>query len=272
MIKKTVFILLVFTSSLTFANELFPSVENWNLKEEVKEFNSDNLWELINGAADMYFRYNFESLLFGVYESDKAEEINVYIYKQADPASAFGIYTQERGDAFTNNGIGTEGYTIDEAVIFLKGQYYVKLYSNNEGTVESILEIAQKISENIPGEAILPAELELLPQENQVKHSASYVPKEFLGYGFMPAAFVADYNTENEKYQVFILSLNSKEDCIQTIDKYLAFAKQSIDYKENTPIEIADKYNGSVFILWRDNQLFGITGTIANPNQILESL
>lgn len=263
----TVALALVLTAT-TYANDLFPEIKGWKLKTEIAEYNPDNLWGIINGAADKYLQFNFQKLYFGVYESTDGAEINVYIYQHADINNAFGIYRNERNDDFVNNKIGTQGYTIEETVNFFKGNCYVKLYSNTKGTVTSIEELAVEISKAIKTENEWPNALLTLPKENIIEGSQLYIPKNLMGLSFMPPAFTADYKTSDEKYQVFIIERELETDCQKVFSDYLAFAKQCIPVDENTVLTITDKYNGSVYLVWKGNRIYGLAG---EPSEAIQT-
>ena len=242
------------------ANEYFPTVEGLTLKGDIAEYDADNLWNIIDGAADKYLRFNFEKLYFGIYTDDNGNDINVYIYQHADLNNAFGIYTQERNDDFITNGIGTEGYTIHESVNFFRNNFYVKLYSNTKGTALTIEKLAKQICKALPGDNSWSGLLNKLPKENKLENSESFIPTNYMGLGFMPPVFEAKYKSEEDTYQVFIIERESASDCQAVIKDYLAFAKQSVTVDENTPLSITDKYNGVIILIWKGNMIYGISG------------
>ena len=43
-------------------NDLFPEVQGWKMKIDERVYNSGNLWELIDGAADIFLSYYFQNL------------------------------------------------------------------------------------------------------------------------------------------------------------------------------------------------------------------
>jgi hypothetical protein len=63
------------------AQELaFPQVEGWKLTQEETVYSPNNLFDVIDGAADLYLEYNFVDLHIGRYAKD-ALEIKVELYK-----------------------------------------------------------------------------------------------------------------------------------------------------------------------------------------------
>ena len=62
--KKTgIALAILFTGSVLFAaDDLFPEIQGWKLRVEKMAYTSLNLWELINGAAELYLSYDFQDL------------------------------------------------------------------------------------------------------------------------------------------------------------------------------------------------------------------
>ena len=58
-------------------------------------FFSDNLWELINGAAEAFHSCRMEVMLHQNFVLGEAE-VTVEIYDMGNPLNAFGIYSAER--------------------------------------------------------------------------------------------------------------------------------------------------------------------------------
>src|SRR5512141_754220 len=72
----------------------FPGLDGWTMAVEETVYNPDNLWDLIDGAADVYLEYNFVDLHLCRYQQGD-KEIRVELYKHATREDAFGIYAQE---------------------------------------------------------------------------------------------------------------------------------------------------------------------------------
>ncbi len=77
-------------------SSFFPEVKEWNLDVGDQVYNPDNLWDLINGAADAYLSYDFRNLYTAVYSDTDDKFVKVYIFKHGDDKNAFGIDSQER--------------------------------------------------------------------------------------------------------------------------------------------------------------------------------
>ena len=106
---------------------LFPEIKGWNFTEENEVFDANNLWDVIDGAADLFLEYSFVDLQIGRYISDGGIEVKVEIYRHNNPLNAFGIYSQERNPEYHFIQVGTQGYIEESVLNFLDGVFYIKL-------------------------------------------------------------------------------------------------------------------------------------------------
>ena len=84
--------------------------ENWTLEFGIEHYTPDNLYEYINGEAELYNDYGFAEMITAYYtQSDGGDAaIAVDIYDMGAPLSAFGIYSSYRRPGLDFDMIGTE--------------------------------------------------------------------------------------------------------------------------------------------------------------------
>ena len=131
MVKKIACLLvfLIFLLSLKAAeSRLFPEIPGWKMKVNEKVYNSGDLWELIDGAADIFLSYYFEDLHTAEY-TKKNQMIRVEIYRHKSPVDAYGIFTAERMPDYPQVSVGTLGYKSQGVLNFMAGNFYVKVMS-----------------------------------------------------------------------------------------------------------------------------------------------
>ena len=58
----------------------FPEIEGWSLQIQEKVYTPDNLWDIINGAADLYLSYDFRKLHLAEYKDTTGLEVRIEIY------------------------------------------------------------------------------------------------------------------------------------------------------------------------------------------------
>ena len=109
--------------------QVFPQLKEWQKKGKPDIYTADNLYEYINGAADVFLSYDFQKLVTLTYESKPKQSITIDIYQHSDYRNGFGIYAQERPVTDDYLKIGVQGYYEKGILNFFKGKYYVKISS-----------------------------------------------------------------------------------------------------------------------------------------------
>jgi hypothetical protein len=170
-----------------------PAVISAVPRDEPK-FYSSNLFEYLDGGADVYLDYGLVALLHQEYRSASAE-ITLDIYNLGSPENAFGMYAAERAPNYHFLRVGAEGYGTSEVLNFLDGKFYVKLsaFGAGEKTGPLLERLAQAVAQRMGPPAPLPEFLSLFPTENLVAHSIKYVKKAPLGHAFLAPALTAYY-------------------------------------------------------------------------------
>ncbi|MEN8154461.1 MAG: DUF6599 family protein [Acidobacteriota bacterium] len=151
-------------------------ISGWEKVSLEKYFSPENLFEYINGNAELFISYNFINMGTLSYSKDPSFKITIDIFDMGKPADAFGVFShsRENEDNFINNNVGSE---YGEGLLtFWKGQYYISIlaYPDSGESKDVIKKIAEKITEQIPGTNIKPAIVSLLPGENLIPFSIRY--------------------------------------------------------------------------------------------------
>ena len=174
-------------------------------------YSPENLYQYIDGGADIYLLYDFKILLHQEFKRG-ATELTVDIYEMGNIEDAFGIYAAERSPGYKFVSIGGEGYRDKGILNFLQDHYYVKL-SGSGANVDGFLDQwARLLSARIGGTRTLPALLEQLPREHRSAHSEQYVRKDPLGHAFLAPAYIVTYaQGKQESKLVISIAGNAQE-------------------------------------------------------------
>jgi hypothetical protein len=243
-------------------NPYFPAIAGWTFTAHETVYVPDNLWDLIDGAADVYLEYNFVDLHLGTYTKGKDTEIRVEIYRHATPADAFGMYAQERNPKHAFISIGVQAYREEGVLNFLTGVYYVKIMTHQRGQhmLDAMTAIAKGVDDQLKQANVWPAELTLLPVEGKRPNSDQYITKSFLGYSFLHSAYAAQYG-EDGRTKVFLMKAGSRAEAKAMFDDYLKTVPGGIARTHGeTRYQARDPYNGTVDLLFIGEYLVGVTG------------
>ena len=121
----------------------------WDGKE--MDYDSKSLFKYIDGAAELYLAYGFQSLTVRRFEKSNQPPVIVERYEMASSEDAYGVFSFEHQDEAVGIGQGSEfGGGL---LRFWKGRYFVSVYAEGEGAeVESgILHMGRGVANSIPG-------------------------------------------------------------------------------------------------------------------------
>ena len=254
-----------------------PQIAGWTINETVEIFNSDNLFNRINGAAPGYILFGFNELTAFEYiksgEGDNPPYISVQVYRHDTAEDAFGIYASERPSKTDFLTVGAEGYQEGSILNFFVDRLYVKIESpyENDGIAKAVRQIAQELGRNVNSQPVFPKELQNFPAENKIARSEMYIPSGFLGHEFLNSAFTANYEVSGKRYQLFVIDAGSVEQAKATLNRYLQFTRQNLKIREGR-LTIRDRFNGDLECLWKGRYILGIvndSNAAVNVDEIL---
>jgi hypothetical protein len=166
--KKTAKILLFlmfcgFGSEVAFGVDslslLIPTPEDGWIKSEAMEiYNRQNLFDYIDGGAELYLAYDFKQLVVQKYipqirDSLPEESITVEIWQMNSSADAYGVYSLDReGERVT---IGQGGVYGDGFLRFWKDVYFIKILQVGDISKETIFRLGRGIVQKIRKERIV---------------------------------------------------------------------------------------------------------------------
>ena len=249
------------TQEQEFREKIFPDFRVCTPVFEYPVYHADDLWDYIDGAADNYLTYHFVDLHIAEYAKPKGKKFfKVEVYRHASPLYAFGIYSSERSPDYHFIRLGTQGFMESNQVFFLKGPYYVKVISEQEGSKEEkfLRALANLIEDRLEGPTEFPAELQLFPEEGKVQNSERFIAQDFLGHEFFDSVFTATYKQGEKEFTVFISHRADPE----SAKNILAQIYKKATGKVLSPLEegdrmIHDGYNGNIYLIWKGDMLFG---------------
>lgn len=200
---------------------------DWIIEEKVKLFDKDTLFDHINGEAELYFPYGFDSLATANYLNKKNREMSVVadIYRMASLLDAFGIYSNYRKANNSWIAIGAEGFVSPSQLMFYQDRYFIRLQVSGGTSLsqETFVALARAISGKLPAGSGPPGELEALKIPELVPKSERYLAKSLLGYVFFRRGMIADAVVQDEKMQIFAIRENTPAAARRIFDQYSSY-------------------------------------------------
>jgi len=173
-------------------NILLPkAVENWQPVEPDNFYTPENLFEYINGGAELYLSYGFRVVMNRIYYKKDQPDIIVDIFDMGNSKNAFGLFMHSRENIDTLFGQGSE--YASGMLIFWKDHYFISIlaFPENEELKNAVFKLAGIIENKIKKDGPLPVLINYLPQRSLHKKSIRY----FKHYIWLNSYFfIADQN------------------------------------------------------------------------------
>jgi hypothetical protein len=235
-----------------------PAINGWQKPESKEVFDSDNLFDRINGAAPLFIENGFREMTACDYTKGE-DYITIQVYRHATPEDAFGMYASERSSDLTFYRTGGEAHGDNSSLFFFAGSLYVKIRSNQaeEATGKAMQVIAAAIAGNTDPNAAYPALIGRFPEENKIPHSEAYITSNYIGHDFLNKVYLCKYKQGDLEYQLFVIDAGDGGGAKEILNKYFTFAKQPLEFEEGFLL-IKDRYNGDIPCLWKGKYLIGI--------------
>ena len=244
-------------------------------EEAAAFYGPDNLYEYIDGGADVYLLYDFRRLLHQNFNAGKGE-LTVDIYDMGKDENAFGMYSAERSPRYNFVRIGVEGYRGEGTLNFLQDHYYVKLAASGGNASVALDSFARMLSRRIGGTVLAPALLAKLPQEHRVLHSEQLVRKDPLGHAFLAPAYVVGYLWAPKSESKLVLSLaNDAAGAKARLEQFAAHFKKSgecvpaADLGENG-IRAKNSFEGRVIARTQGRYMIALLNPPENGAEVLK--
>jgi len=203
-----------------FALLLPDTIQGWKVAAKDQIYNRDNLYDYIDGGAELYLSYGFKKVISRTYVKSGQPDMVVDIFDMGTSQNAYGVFSHTREEEDTTFGQGSQ--YVSGLLLFWKGRYYISVLTFPE-TVESkkaVFDLARKIEKAVEKEGLLPEILALLPQQSLVKESIRY----FRHYAWLNSYyFVADQDILhiNEKTEALLAKYGEKKKrCLLLLVKY----------------------------------------------------
>lgn len=159
--------------------DAFPSADaipGWTPDGDVATYDSETLFDLVNGQADAFFAYNFESVAVRSYVGED-NVVRVEIWQLATPTDAYGLFTRNRTGESAD--VGNAGDTDPgRRIAFWQDRYYVQVRARQSLDAATLRAFADTVASALHTGGEVPALVERLPQDGLVTRSEVFFRQE----------------------------------------------------------------------------------------------
>lgn len=277
--------------------------EGWRQIGSPQVYNQKNLFNRINGQAELFFKYGFQKSVFTIYQNknNSRDQIELDLYDMGNVLQAFGIFSRFRSEN-RPAGVGLESYLEDTSLLFYKGRYFVMLYAT-EADPSLLKRMAMTISSSIIDSLPAPKEIDYFPKDGLKPGSIQYYPEGLLGYQFFKRGFQGVYlekaeakvkveekdrsklegkaEGEDKEYYLFLVILKDPKDAEDALKTYRdSLSKKGKVHSEvpalfgSNALKGEEPYRGKVIVVSKGFYLAGIIGfeNVKSAENLLEVL
>lgn len=206
----------------------------WDGKE--MKYNSETLFEYMNGAAELYLAYGFQGLTAGKFEKSNHPPITIELYEMASSEDAYGLFSFERQDEAVGIGQGSEfGGGL---LRFWKGKYFVSIYADGGGAEaeSAILTMGRATQDLIQGTGPEPELVDLVPGKDlglvdrSVRYLKSHIllnqrffiaHENILNLNRRTEAVLAQYTREEQKTHLLLVRYPSVKEATEAYQTFM---------------------------------------------------
>jgi len=252
--------------------QAFLTIAGWSPEGEPSTYDAAGLWELINGAADVFLSYGFETVTVQKFSAGNVTA-SIAVYDMGRPLNAFGIYRTEAPADESALPVGTEAVVSPPyQCLLLKDRYYVKVEAY-EGDIDQATgeSLVAAIADALPGNSGLPPEFAVLPADRMVAGSAQYTREALFGLAELNESVHGAYTDDGgSEYQAFVLLQTDEITADDTWQK-LASRWQEIDLGGEPVLFREVPYSGLVGVIRSNGGIIGVADS-TDEEQLLDRL
>ena len=245
---------------------LFPRLadRSWTAAEPARTFGPDNLYEEIDGEAELFLPYGFQELTVGFLRpaGNEKAEIRLEIFKHATQRDAFGVYSQHRFPDQEVTRVGTsEAIVSATSLDFFRGTHFVRIRAASRTATRSDLEkLGRELSDLLPGTGDPPRETQALRIPGLVDGSIVFHKRALLGYEVLAPGYEAKVAVPGTSGTLVLITPEDAGPAPQFQEK-LSDALPGFAQVEKD-LARADLPSGTLWLMSRNGFHFGVMGKI----------
>jgi hypothetical protein len=229
-------------------------------------YNSDNLFEKIDGRAPAYQNFNVQTLRCRSFNVVAAASsyVDVYEYRFDSPVDAFGMFALERDPKGGPLDFAPDGYSGEMGYFFRQGAVYVQIIASDVKleTLAAAKAIAQNRAQELPADDSGLAGRRKLPAAGMIADSVSFVPENAQGQSAFKEVFQAKYNFDGAELPFFIM-VAAPDDAAKAWKSFQDFCARFGKVEMLPDVNGGKIFSAQVFGKWkvvyqRDGELGGV--------------
>jgi hypothetical protein len=227
----------------------------------VETFNDENLFEKIDGKADLYLSVGFVGLHCKrlALKAQPDAWFEVFAYDMAKLSQAFCVYSQQRRAEAQPLDIAAYAYRTKNSIHFVCGRYYVEVVTATptEPMWAAMLAFSRQFIRATGDASQRLSELALFPPENLVPNSHILYIAEAFGFDQLKNVFTAKYKAGNAEVTAFLTGCDDEAKAAALVEAYRKFLLEN-GGKALPAADAVELMNSVEIVFAKGNQVAGI--------------
>lgn len=223
---------------------------NFDFSGKREQYNSEALYEKINGKAPLYLEAGFSTLSTQrfMHREDSSLWFELFVYDMGTALNAFSVYSnQKRPGATVISSLGPHDHYKTENGLYLRhGTYYIECIGSTSSALldEAMIATGQDLLSADPGSGATITELQLFPNKNLVPGSFKLILNNAFGSEALHNTFIAKYRLNNQLVTAFISIQESPGEAKQAAESYYQFLLDNEGTPDNSvnSMQLVDLY------------------------------
>ena len=194
--------------------ELLPvasSMNGWQIADGPTDYDSETLYEYLNGGAPLYLDFGFQRLVHVRYQFGGSflSSVTLDIYDMGSELGAFGLYRSGRPIGAEVRDWGAEGYRSGTVAAAWKGSLSIHGEADEDRPelIEAMEVLVAKVANSVDGGTSIPQIIDLLPRDGLVPWSERIVAEDLMSHAFLPGGVLATYRVAGDEGTMFFSDL-----------------------------------------------------------------
>ncbi len=233
---------------------------------QVRTFEGQNLWEYINGGAELYHNYSFMEVATADYKKDSVE-IVADVYRFNSGVNAYGLYSMLRPEDAEVIRLGTEGYLSPSSIQFVRGPYLVRVvaYDDSDETSLALVNLAYALNKLFVAAQTPPEAFSLFPDSGRIAHTDKYWARSFLGQTFLTGVYSREHILDTTHVTLFVSPSEADSKALAWSNlagklQKLQPAPDGLPFDGDSGFLTEDGYYGEIVVGIRGGRLVGMVG------------
>ncbi|MFO1475697.1 MAG: DUF6599 family protein [Verrucomicrobiota bacterium] len=227
-----------------------------------ESFNPDNLYDKIDGKAELYLSSGFVKLSCRrlALKDDPDQWLEWFVYDMGAVPQAFSVFTVQKRSEGQPLDLAEYAYKTQNALYFICGSNYIEAVasSTNEPLVQAMIAAARLFAAGSGGTRL--EQLSLLPADHLVAGSQALQTADVFGFDKFKNVYTADYSINGQIILGFVTECADPAAADSLRDAYRAFLIENGGKPAGDSIEIMGAYE---FVF---SQGARVAGVHAAPN------